>query len=155
MVDSTPPSTETAGAHPRRKPLHPDITEALIEQVVRGFYARIRLDPVLGPIFAAVIGDDWEPHLSKLVDFWSSMLCMTGRYKGNPMAVHRRLDGIKPEHFERWLALFRETARGLCTEEPAALFIERAERIAESLQLSMFFDPRNPGGFIPVGGKAS
>ena len=41
--------------------------------------------------------------------------------KGNPMLAHMRLKMVRPEHFERWLALFRETADDLCTPEVAAL----------------------------------
>jgi len=47
------------------------IDEAMIERLVRGFYARVRGDDVLGPIFAAKI-DDWEPHLQKMFAFWGA-----------------------------------------------------------------------------------
>jgi hemoglobin len=49
------------------------VTEALIEQVVRGFYAQVRDNPDLGPIFAGAI-EDWEPHLAKMMDFWSAVM---------------------------------------------------------------------------------
>jgi hemoglobin len=64
------------------------------------------------------------------------------------MVAHMRLKMIRPAHFERWLALFRETARTVCSPEIAALFIGRAENIARSLQMGMFFRPeeRAPGG---------
>ena len=126
-------------ASSRRRPLHPDITEDLIEVLVRSFYAKVRTDRILGPIFERVIGEDWEPHLTKMFAFWSSVTRMTGRYKGKPMVAHLRLKQVRPEHFEHWLALFRETAREVCPAEVAELFIDRAERIAESLQLGMFY----------------
>ena len=129
----------------RRRPLHPDIGEALIERVVRRFYAKVRQDRTLGPIFETVIGADWEPHLAVMRDFWSSVLRMTGRYKGKPMVAHLRLKTVEPAHFEIWLALFRETAREECVPDIAALFIDRAERIAESLKLGMFHRPARAG----------
>ncbi len=141
---SARPDPRTAPPRPLRQAAHPDITEALIEELVRAFYAKVRADSELGPVFAAEIGEDWEPHLAKMFDFWSSVTRMTGRYRGKPTAVHQRLAGVKPEHFLRWLTLFRETARALCAPEVAVIFIERAERIGESLQLAMFFDPKHP-----------
>jgi hemoglobin len=46
--------------------------------------------------------------------------------------------------FARWLELWRETAREVLDEQDAADVIAKAERIAESLQLGMFFklEPR-------------
>jgi hemoglobin len=41
--------------------------------------------------------------------------------------------------FDRWLALWRETAREVLDESGAFAVETKAERIAESLQLGMFF----------------
>ncbi|MCW5696406.1 MAG: group III truncated hemoglobin [Bauldia sp.] len=117
-----------------RGPIHPLIDEALVAAMVDRFYGRVREDAVLGPIFDRVIGDGWDAHLQRMKDFWSSITMMTGRYKGTPLAAHQRIGGLGPGHFERWLRLWRETAREVCmSEEVAGLFIERAERIARSL----------------------
>ena len=112
------------------------VTEAMIESLVRAFYVRVQRDQVLGPIFAARIGD-WEPHLAKMFDFWSSVTLMSGRYHGMPMPAHARIAEIGPEHFQRWLELFAETAAEVCPPEAAALFKDRSERIAESLQMGI------------------
>ena len=80
------------------------IDEAMIERLIRSFYARVRDDAILGPIFAAKI-KDWEPHLQKMFAFWSSVALMSGRYRGEPMARHLPLP-IDAQHFDRWLALF-------------------------------------------------
>jgi len=112
------------------------ITEAIIHDLVHAFYAKVRDDEMLGPIFAAEI-DDWPPHLDKMCKFWSSVVLMTGVYKGRPMPVHAKLPGIGREHFTRWLQLFRQTAAEVCDEPAASLFIDRAERIAQSLQLGI------------------
>ena len=126
--------------NPRRQPMHPDIDEAVIERLVRGFYGKIRQDEALGPIFGARI-DDWEPHLRKMMDFWSSVTLMTGRYKGQPMQKHRVMTDVTPEHFDRWLGLFGETAREVASPEAAEVFIGCAERIAGSFKLGMFGVP--------------
>lgn len=112
------------------------VTEPLIHDLVHAFYARVRADAVLGPIFNGAI-HDWDAHLEKLCAFWSSVTLMTGRYKGTPMKVHADLPGITGDHFDRWLGLFRETAHDVCPPAAAALFIDRAERIAQSLELGI------------------
>jgi hemoglobin len=124
-----------------RHPLSPAIDETIITALVHEFYAKVRNDEKLGPIFKRVIGDDWDQHLAKMCDFWSSVMLQTGDYKGNPMVAHLRLKMVRPEHFERWLALFTETVTELCVPEVANLFIAKAESIARSLQLGMFYRP--------------
>ncbi len=114
------------------------VTEAVIHRVVHAFYGRIRADAALGPIFSSKIGE-WDPHLQKMCDFWSSMLLMTKRYDGRPVPVHVAIEGLDHPHFARWLDLFAETAREQCPAAMADLFIDRAERVAQSLQLSLDF----------------
>ncbi|QIE57770.1 group III truncated hemoglobin [Pikeienuella piscinae] len=111
----------------------------MIERLIRRFYDTVRRDPELGPIFDKAIGDDWEPHLRKMFDFWSSVMLTTGRYKGQPVPVHQRIDSLRPELFEVWLMHFRQTAEEVCPPDAARLFIERAERIARSLTMTLFF----------------
>lgn len=112
------------------------VTEEMIAALVHGFYGRVRADPTLGPVFARAISD-WGPHLAKMCDFWSSVMLMSGRYHGAPMQVHAALAEVTPELFPRWLELFGETVRDVCPPAAAALFIDRAGRIAESLKLGI------------------
>jgi hemoglobin len=114
------------------------IDDAMIERLVRAFYARIQNDAELGPIFAARIRD-WEPHLQRMFAFWSSVALMSGVYHGQPMQKHVVLP-IDGRHFDRWLALFEETARAECPPVAADHFIERAHRIAQSLELGIAMD---------------
>lgn len=110
------------------------ISEAHIAALVDGFYARARYDDVLGPVFERAVGDDWDPHLEKMRAFWSSLLLSSGRYKGNPMMEHLKLlPRIGAQHFERWLNLWRQTAAELLPQPVAAIFVRRAELIAERL----------------------
>lgn len=119
--------------------VHPDIDRAFISGLVRDFYGRVRGDMRLGPIFAAEISGNWEPHLVKMTDFWCSVILKDGSYSGRPVPAHTKLDQVCEADFDIWLSHFRATARDRCPPEVAATFIDRAERIAKSLQLAMFF----------------
>jgi hemoglobin len=119
-------------------------TDDQIESLVATFYARIRQDAELGPIFLAAIGEDWTAHLKTMCDFWSSVMNTSGRYKGKPIPVHLKLGGIEPRHFDRWLRMFSETANSLFDAKLAAMFLQRAERIAESLKLGFAFHAERP-----------
>ena len=111
------------------------IDEALIGKLVHTFYASIREDALLGPIFEAQV-EDWDKHLDRMCAFWSSVTLMTGRYHGQPMRAHAPL-GISGAHFDNWLALFSATAKDVCTATAADHFIERAHKIAQSLELGI------------------
>lgn len=111
------------------------IDERMIEQLVRAFYARIREDRLLGPVFDARIRD-WEPHLQRMCAFWSSVVLSSGVYHGQPMRMHLPLP-VDARHFDRWLLLFEQTANDLFDERIAQHFIERARRIARSLELGI------------------
>jgi hemoglobin len=120
------------------------LSEDAIRHLVDSFYAKIRADSQLGPIFERAIPGDWAPHLATMHDFWSSIMLTSGRYKGNPVAVHLRIEGVEPLLFERWLALFDETCRELFDDDIAGAFRAKAERIAESLKLALFYRPDRP-----------
>jgi len=124
---------------------HPDspLTEEAIGRLVDAFYAKVRNDPQLGPVFDAAIAD-WAPHLETMRRFWSSVMLTSGKYKGNPVAAHRRVSGIEMQMFARWLALFEETCAEMFDAAIAAEFGIKARRIAESLQLALFYRPDRP-----------
>jgi len=111
------------------------VTEAMIERLVHAFYDKVRADAVLGPVFDARIRD-WGPHLKQMCAFWSSVALMTGRYHGTPMVKHAPLP-VDAAHFDRWLELFEQTAREVCPPEAEAHFIDRARRVAASLELGI------------------
>lgn len=120
-------------------------TEALddtaLASLVDSFYARVRADDELGAMFNAAIADaDWPAHLSRMAQFWSSVMLGSGRYHGNPMAAHlKHRDAINPAMFARWLTLWEENARANLSPEDAEAILIKARRIAESLQLALFF----------------
>lgn len=115
------------------------IDEARLERLVDAFYARVRADPELGPIFNDAIAD-WPEHLDRLTAFWSSVMLTSGRYKGQPVPAHRKhVDRITPALFDRWLMLWKTTTQELMSPAAAAALQDKAARIAESLQLALFF----------------
>lgn len=117
----------------------PNIEEAALPALLDRFYARVREDAELGPVFNAVV-DDWPEHLERLAAFWSSVMLTTGRYKGNPMMKHLvHADRIAPEMFQRWLALWEQSTAEMLNPEVAAAMQAKAHRIAESLQLALRF----------------
>jgi hemoglobin len=125
-----------------------EIGEAGLERLIPAFYARVRQDPELGPVFNDAV-DDWPEHLEKLVAFWSSVMLTSGRYKGNPMLAHKKHGArITPALFDRWLALWAQTTSELMAPDAAAALQAKAARISESLQLGLFFrlDPHPKGG---------
>ncbi len=106
---------------------------------------RWAVDTDVAPFNRAV--GDWPEHLEKLGAFWSSVMLTSGRYKGSPMAAHlRHAEGIEPAMFGRWLELWRETAAETLAPDDAARVVAKAERIAESLQLALYFRIEGDGG---------
>lgn len=122
------------------------IDEDGLKRLVREFYSRVRRDEALAPVFEDAI-DDWPHHLEKLADFWSSVMLTTGRYKGNPVMRHMKHKArITPDLFTRWLALWGETTADMMPPKAAMALQAKAARIAESLQLALFFrlEPNGP-----------
>jgi hemoglobin len=111
----------------------PDIcTEDEVTRLVHAFYGAVRQDPVLGPIFDTHVRQ-WDRHLATMVDFWSSALRGTARFRGAPMPKHAALPGLHAQLFQRWLALFHQTTASLGNDRMAERANELAGRIAESL----------------------
>ena len=119
------------------------VTEEAIRRLVDAFYAKVRVDPELGPIFARAIPGDWQPHLNTMYAFWSSVMLTSGRYKGNPVAKHLAVEGITMELFERWLALFvravDENFAGPKSEEAKDRVISIADTFAR--RMGVLTDP--------------
>jgi hemoglobin len=110
----------------------PDLcTEAEVTRLVHEFYAQVRIDPMLGPIFGEHVAD-WPAHLATLVDFWSAMLRGTRRFRGAPMSKHLVLPGLSQELFRQWLRLFHQVTATLGNPAMQAQADDMAERIAET-----------------------
>ena len=124
-----------------RKEFEPiqQISEEALGQLVQRFYARVRQDPLIGPVFNDAICD-WPEHLQKLQAFWSSVMLTSGRYKGRPLPAHvKHAERIDAAAFRRWIALWRLTTDEMFAPSVAATLQEKAVRIGESLSLGMEF----------------
>jgi hemoglobin len=109
---------------------------------VSSFYAKIRKDTVLGPIFNQIV-TDWEPHLELLTDFWETQLFLKRKYFGNPVTVHQEVDDkmqhtITPEHFGLWMNLWFATIDELFEGETAYIAKNRAQKMSTMLYLKIY-----------------
>ncbi|WP_085595078.1 group III truncated hemoglobin [Thalassospira sp. MCCC 1A01428] len=115
-----------------------------LPEVLTRFYGRIRKDPDLGPVFNDIV-EDWDEHLLRLEDFWSSLMLSTGRYKGNPLAMHRlHVAAISPGMYDRWLLIWAQTTNEMLSPEIANVMQIKATRIAERLK-SVMYEPTHGG----------
>ena len=110
------------------------IDESGIRTLVYTFYDRIRAEPELGPMFERRLAGRWDPHLEKMCDFWSTVLLGTARFRGNPMAMHMDIPGLKPAHFDRWIELFDQTAHEVLPRHQAADIVGRSMRMRVALE---------------------
>ena len=85
-------------------------------------------------MFAARIAEaDWPAHLGRMARFWSAVALMNGGYHGRPMQRHAALPVDAGAFRPLARAVPRDRGRaGAGTA--AAEFVERAERIAASLE---------------------
>lgn len=113
------------------------VDEDSLARLVDRFYAAVRSDALIGPVFNDAI-DDWPYHLDKLTAFWSSLMLTTGRYKGTPMAAHfKHRARITPAMFDRWLVLWRAATEAEMPPAAARSMQAKAERIAENFKLAL------------------
>lgn len=127
----TPSATTAPGA----------LTRDDLRHLVHAFYADVRRDPLLAPVFDAAIGDHWDTHLGRMVEFWSTMMLDTRTFSGSVYTTHMQLKGVEPEHFARWMTLwYRHTAVGFQTAARERLR-EVAGMIGRSLFLGFFNCP--------------
>jgi len=146
VLDST---AEAVAPEDRRGALAEQIRErtglddAVLERVVRRFYALARNDSELGPIFAAHVVD-WQAHYVRMVDFWASVALLAGRYHRNALQAHRPL-GLQPEHFTRWLALFDQTLQEEVSPLARQHLFDIAQRIAATLRSRLCGEGRAVG----------
>lgn len=117
------------------------VTDQSIALLVRAFYAKVRADARLAPVFEDALGSDWNTHIARMCDFWGAAMRVSRRYQGDILAAHRRLGRLHPALFAVWLALFDETVDEHFTAEAGAALHDRARKLARNLQLALFHRP--------------
>jgi len=108
-------------------------TETDVELLVNTFYDKVRQDESLAAIFNPIIKDNWNVHLKRMTDFWSTLLLYTRKYKDDPLTKHLPL-ALEKEHFDKWLKLFNETIDELFEGEIAENARKRANSIAKIMK---------------------
>lgn len=122
-----------------------DSREAL-DELLTSFYASALSDDLLGPVFGAA-HLDLVTHLPRIGDFWQRTLLSSGRYDGQPMAVHARLHArvpLTPEMFDRWLALWTAAVDAAYAGPTAVRAKVTAHRVAAAMQRQLRGDPEPP-----------
>lgn len=118
-----------------------EINDEGIDKLMQIFYAKIRLDKDLGPIFNRAVGTDdasWERHIEKIGKFWKTMLLGEKLYMGNPVQPHINLLPFDIKLFDVWLGLFKESLELVFEEEPANRYLEVANNIATNFKAVLF-----------------
>ncbi|MCG9972929.1 group III truncated hemoglobin [Christiangramia crocea] len=111
-----------------------------IELLVDEFYKMVIKDDLIGHFFTKVIELDWDRHIPVMYDFWETSLLGEMKYKGNPMLKHIELskkETLKPEHYERWLSLWKQSIRGNFEGEKAETAIQRGRQIGELMKIKI------------------
>jgi hemoglobin len=133
----------------------PDITTREdCERLVRAFYGRAMLDPIIGFIFVDVAKLDLEAHVPKIASFWETILLGAQSYGGGAFRPHAVINAqvrLRAGHFERWLWLWRTTVDELFAGERAELAKTHAERVARAFHARLrMLDAPLAAGELPV-----
>jgi hemoglobin len=118
-----------------------------IRLLVDTFYQRIQADTLLGPVFNAVIQDNWGMHLEKMYRFWQTVLLEEHTYFGSPFPPHAKLP-VDHKHFAAWMALFTKTVDELFAGEKADEAKWRAGKMAEMFEAKIAYFKGNPHNII-------
>jgi hemoglobin len=105
------------------------------ERLVRAFYSRALVDPLIGWLFVDVARIDLEAHIPAITSFWETILLGGRSYGGGAFAPHAALNArveLRAAHFERWLVLWRATVDELFAGPHAELAKAHAERVAHA-----------------------
>ncbi|MDI1229455.1 MAG: DUF1971 domain-containing protein [bacterium] len=122
------------------------ISDDSLRHLVDSFYACVRQDKGLAPVFEASIGttdEEWQPHLELISNFWSGVILGKKGYDGNPLQAHRNLPSFDGLLFSRWLAIFANTALETHALVPATVLIRKSVSIADMMSRDLFGNSLN------------
>jgi hemoglobin len=103
-----------------------------ISKLLHHFYADVRQDPLIGPIFNVKI-KDWKHYLEIITSFWETLIGGPRTYARAMPIKHLPL-GLREEHFERWLFLWQANCRAQLPSNVAREMSDLAYHIAHKLR---------------------
>lgn len=113
-----------------------------IKQMVDSFYAKVRKDDLLGPIFNELLDNRWDMHLEKMYTFWETLLLGRHTYFGSPFPPHAKMP-INEKHFERWIQIFRQNLDEQFVGDVKDEAIWRAEKMAQMFNYKIDYIKKN------------
>lgn len=119
------------------EPLRDIETHDDCERLVRAFYSRALVDPIIGYLFTDIAKLDLVTHVPRITRFWETILLGARSYGGGAFRPHVELNQrsqLHHGHFERWLYLWRMTVDELFAGERAELAKIHAERVAAAFE---------------------
>jgi hemoglobin len=136
--------------------LRHDITNrADCERLVRAFYGKALVDPIIGFIFTDVAKLDLEAHVPRIASFWETVLLDARTYSGGAFRPHAELNRrvkLRAGHFQRWVALWEETVDELFDGERAELAKAHARRVAQAFYARLRELERGESASVTVAG---
>lgn len=118
--------------------MRPAMDAPQLRRLVDAFYADMRRDPQLGPVFERTIGPDWRAHLDRIHDFWCTIALHTRSFSGNVYGKHMAITGLTPELFDRWLTLWQHHTERLLAPDDARTLQQTARSIARHLFVGLY-----------------
>lgn len=111
-----------------------------VARLIKLFYEKATVDPVIGHFFTTVIKLDWEKHIPLITNFWSTLLFGGQDYTGNPMEAHMKLNKLstmEKVHFDTWVRLWTETVQEHFAGPKAEEAIMRGGTIAQIMHMKL------------------
>jgi hemoglobin len=118
-----------------------------VERLVRAFYGRALVDPMIGYLFVDVAHLDLEAHVPQITAFWETILLGAQTYRGGAFRPHAVLNAQSPirrAHFERWLVLWETTVDELFAGPRADVAKAHAQRVAGAFHRRLAGLPDDP-----------
>jgi hemoglobin len=118
------------------------ITRKNIRTMLDRFYSAVLKDDLIANYFIdrlgdEMISDEWQNHLSVLINFWASVTLNDKSYKRDALKPHLDMDGLDEKSFQRWLELFDECVERLYTKEIADIFKAHGRNISNNFMKSI------------------
>ncbi len=111
-----------------------------LEALMVSFYSVAIIDEVIGHFFTKVVPLDLDKHIPLITDFWETVIFDKAAYRGNVFGVHENIHTLfafEDKHFERWVALFKQTVDELFSGSNAEKIKQRGESIATVMRIKL------------------